>query len=69
MLKKKAPSWNKEHTKAFKALKQVAHNPLPLKIPSTRKKILQTNASDMFWGAILMKEYEKWKKITLLWEY
>ncbi len=33
-------------------------DPPLLKIPSTRKRILQTNANDEYWGAVLIEEIE-----------
>ncbi|KAL0283799.1 UNVERIFIED_CONTAM: polyprotein [Sesamum radiatum] len=41
---------------ALQRLKQVCQQPLPLKIPSTGHRILQTDASNEFWGAILIEE-------------
>ena len=58
MLKKNAPPWGSEQTEAVKNLKEIAENPPPLKIPGEGKRILQTNASDHYWGAILIEEIE-----------
>ncbi|KAL0444672.1 UNVERIFIED_CONTAM: polyprotein [Sesamum latifolium] len=41
---------------ALEKLKQVCQQPIPLKIPSTGHMILQTDASNEFWGAILIEE-------------
>ncbi|KAL0439853.1 UNVERIFIED_CONTAM: polyprotein [Sesamum latifolium] len=41
---------------ALQKLKQVCQQPIPLKIPSTSHRILQTDASNEFWGAILIEE-------------
>ncbi|KAL0455493.1 UNVERIFIED_CONTAM: polyprotein [Sesamum latifolium] len=41
---------------ALQKLKQVCQQPIPLKIPSTGHRILQTDASNEFWGAILIEE-------------
>jgi len=35
---------------------------LALKIPSRRKQILQTDASDSYWRAVLLEEDEKGKR-------
>ena len=40
----------------MKKLKQLCEDPPPLKIPSSGKRILQTNASDEFWGAVLLEQ-------------
>ena len=48
LLKKNAPSWKPELTKAVKFLKQAAKNPTHLKISGGGKQILQTNASDQY---------------------
>ena len=42
----------------MKYLKQAAKNPPPLKIVGEGKQILQTNASDQYWGAVLIEEVE-----------
>ncbi len=60
MLKKNAPPWKEEQTCAVKA---VALNPPPLKIPSIGYRILQTDASDTHWGAVLIKEIQGEKYI------
>jgi len=58
MLKKNAPPWGTEQTEAVRALKEVAKNPPPLKIPGEGKRILQTDASDHYWGVVLIEEVE-----------
>ena len=45
-----------EQTEAVKILKEIAKNPPPLKIPGEGKRILQTDASDHYWGAVLIEE-------------
>ncbi|KAI5420412.1 hypothetical protein KIW84_044271 [Lathyrus oleraceus] len=45
-------------TKAVKALKKIAQTPDVLKIPGNGKRILQTDASDHYWGAVLIEELE-----------
>ncbi|GJT26260.1 putative reverse transcriptase domain, viral movement protein [Tanacetum coccineum] len=55
MLKKNPPQWTSRQTKAVKAIKCLAEKMSPLKIPaSSEKRILQTDASDECWGAILL---------------
>ncbi|EXB39830.1 hypothetical protein L484_001682 [Morus notabilis] len=61
MLKENPSQWGTEQTAAVIALKKVAQSPPPLKIPSTWKRVLETDASDHYWGAILIEE-EKDKK-------
>ncbi|KAH9649328.1 hypothetical protein KPL70_025939 [Citrus sinensis] len=56
LLKKNPPSWSDIHTDAVKQLKQIAQNPPPLKLITNEKRILQTDASDESWGAILLEE-------------
>ncbi|KAH9657971.1 hypothetical protein KPL70_023296 [Citrus sinensis] len=56
LLKKKPPEWNADHTRAVTTLKQIAQNPPPLKLITDGKRILQTDASDESWGAILLEE-------------
>ncbi|QHO48459.1 polyprotein [Arachis hypogaea] len=58
LLQKKPPPWGPEQTTAVKTLKKIAQDPPPLKIPSTGKRILQTDASDEFWGAVLLEEID-----------
>ncbi|KAH9763316.1 hypothetical protein KPL70_001124 [Citrus sinensis] len=56
LLKKNPPSWNNNHTLAVTTLKQIAQNPPPLKLITDGRRILQTDASDESWGAILLDE-------------
>ncbi|KAH9716861.1 hypothetical protein KPL71_021602 [Citrus sinensis] len=56
LLKKNPPSWLEIHSDAVKQLKQIAHNPPPLKLITDGKRILQIDASDESWGAILLEE-------------
>ncbi|KAH9658018.1 hypothetical protein KPL70_023324 [Citrus sinensis] len=56
LLKKKPLEWNVDHTNAVTTLKQIAQNPPPLKLITDGKRILQTDASDDSWGAILLEE-------------
>ncbi|KAH9716929.1 hypothetical protein KPL71_021639 [Citrus sinensis] len=56
LLKKKPPEWNTDHTNAVTTLKQIAQNPPPLKLITDGKRILQTDASDDSWAAILLEE-------------
>ncbi|KAK9047390.1 hypothetical protein V6N11_053236 [Hibiscus sabdariffa] len=56
MLKKDQPPWTKTQTIAAKVLKEKLQQLPPLQIPSDGKRILQTDASDKYWGAILFEE-------------
>ena len=56
MLKKTAPPWGPDQIEAVKQLKKIAQSPPPLKIPTTGQRILQTDASDYFWSAILLEK-------------
>ncbi|GJS21715.1 putative reverse transcriptase domain, viral movement protein [Tanacetum coccineum] len=49
------PQWTPRQTEAVKAIKCLAEKMPPLKIPaSAEKRILQTDASDECWGAVLL---------------
>ncbi|GJW68799.1 putative reverse transcriptase domain, viral movement protein [Tanacetum coccineum] len=55
MLKKNPLQWTPRQTEAVKAIKCLAKNMPPLKIlASAEKRILQTDASDECWGAVLL---------------
>ncbi|KAH9792730.1 hypothetical protein KPL71_004252 [Citrus sinensis] len=56
LLKKQPPEWNADHTAAVTTLKQIAQNLPPLKLITDGKRILQTDAGDESWGAILLEE-------------
>lgn len=45
-------------TGAVKALKKIAQTPPALKIPRNGKRILWADASDHYWGAVLIEELE-----------
>nr|GEX17926.1 reverse transcriptase domain, viral movement protein [Tanacetum cinerariifolium] len=54
MLKKNPPQWTSRQTEAVKAIKSLAEKMPPLKTPaSSEKRILQTDASDECWGAMV----------------
>ncbi|CAE6074580.1 unnamed protein product [Arabidopsis arenosa] len=61
-LKKNAPTWDKKCTEAVKELKRISKTLPALKIPSKGKRILQTDASDFYWEAVLLEEDEKGKR-------
>ena len=46
----------KAQTKAVAELKEIMQDLPPLQIPSTGKRILQTDAGDEYWVAILFEE-------------
>jgi len=54
LLKKNPPPWGPEQTKAIQELKKIAQTPPALKIPGNGKRVLQTDASDHYWGAVLI---------------
>ncbi|KAK9032661.1 hypothetical protein V6N11_056919 [Hibiscus sabdariffa] len=58
MLKKEPPQWSTAQSKAVKFLKEKLQNLPPLQIPSDGKRILRTDASDKYWGAILFNDKE-----------
>ncbi|KAH9668361.1 hypothetical protein KPL70_021384 [Citrus sinensis] len=43
------------YTEAVKQLKAIAQSPPPLRIPTSGQRILQTDASDDYWSAILLE--------------
>ncbi|KAK8972527.1 hypothetical protein V6N11_081642 [Hibiscus sabdariffa] len=59
MLKKELPQWSTAQSKAIKTLKEILQQLPPLQIPSDGKRILQTDASDKYWGAVLFEEKDK----------
>ncbi|KAH9780668.1 hypothetical protein KPL71_008167 [Citrus sinensis] len=59
LLKKNPISWDSSHTTAVQQLKQIAQNPPKLKIMTDGKRILQTDASDTSWGALLLEQIDK----------
>jgi len=56
MLKKEPPSWSETQTKSIQQIKAKVTQLPPLEIPSDGIRILQTDASDQFWGAILFEK-------------
>ncbi|XP_027158389.1 uncharacterized protein LOC113760009 [Coffea eugenioides] len=62
MLKKKPPPWGVSQTQAIQILKKALQDLPTLHIPSDGKKILQTDASDKYWGAVLLEEDEQGTK-------
>ncbi|KAK0573432.1 hypothetical protein LWI29_007951 [Acer saccharum] len=58
LLKKSPPPWSSSHTEAIIKLKEISQSPPTLTIPSSGQLVLQTNASDIFWGAVLIEDRE-----------
>ena len=56
MLRKNPPSWSPAQTHAIQKIKQLIPSLPPLQIPSDGIRILQTDASDTYWGAILLEQ-------------
>jgi hypothetical protein len=56
MLKKDVDSWIEKQTKAVRKLKTATQNLSALVIPSTGQRILQTDASDKYWNAVLPED-------------
>ncbi|KAK9011416.1 hypothetical protein V6N11_044267 [Hibiscus sabdariffa] len=63
MLRKDPPSWSSSQSKAVKVLKTKLQQIPPLQIPSDGKRILQTDASDKYWGAILFEEKDGIRRV------
>ena len=61
-LRKDASPWTQDCTKAVKELKRISKTLPALKIPAQGKRILQTDASDCYRGAVLLKEDEKGRR-------
>ncbi|KAK9025763.1 hypothetical protein V6N11_038620 [Hibiscus sabdariffa] len=56
MLKKDPPQWSKQQTMAVKILKEKLQQLPSLQIPSSGRRILQTDASDKYSGAVLFED-------------
>ncbi|KAG8489635.1 hypothetical protein CXB51_017679 [Gossypium anomalum] len=56
MLKKDPHPWSSSQTKALQRLKEIAQDLPPLQIPSYGERILQTDATDKYWRAILLEK-------------
>ena len=56
MLKKQCPPWGPTQTEAVKQLKVIAQSPSPLRIPTSGQHILETDANDDYWSAILLED-------------
>ena len=56
MLRKQCLPWGPAQTEVVQQLKVIAQSPPPLRIPTTGQRILQTDASDDYWSAILLEE-------------
>ena len=64
LLRKDAPSWSKDHTSAVQALKSIVPQLPPLQIPHKQgTRILQTDASDTQWGAVLLQDVNGTRQI------
>lgn len=56
MLKKDAPPWSSKQIEAVRKIKQNVQELSALSIPTNGKRILQTDASDLYWAAVLLEE-------------
>jgi len=56
MLKKDADSWTEKQTRTVRKLKTATQNLPALVIPSIGQRILQTDASDKYWSAVLLED-------------
>ncbi|KAK9186437.1 hypothetical protein WN944_020772 [Citrus x changshan-huyou] len=50
------PPWGPAQTEAVKQLKVITQSPPPLRIPTNGHRIIQTDANDDYWSAILLEE-------------
>ncbi|XP_075111688.1 putative mitochondrial protein AtMg00860 [Nicotiana tabacum] len=62
MLEKNSPSWGKKQDEAVREIKEISNNVKSLYIPLDVKKILQTDASNEYWSAVLFEEKDGQKK-------
>lgn len=53
--------WETKHTKAVKTLKKIAQTSPALKNLGHRKRILQTEAIDHYWGAVFIEKIDRVK--------
>ncbi|KAK0574989.1 hypothetical protein LWI29_032165 [Acer saccharum] len=58
ILKQRPPPWSSSHTEAIRILKEISQSPPALTIPSSGQLVLQTDASDIFWGAVLIEDQD-----------
>ena len=58
LLKKNPPPWDSKHTSAVQKLKELSETLPPLQIPGDGHRVLQTDASDKQWGAVLFEELQ-----------
>ena len=56
MLIKQCPPWGPAQIEDVKQLKVIAQSPPPLRISTIGQRILQTDARDDYWSAILLEE-------------
>ncbi|KAK0574000.1 hypothetical protein LWI29_016782 [Acer saccharum] len=62
LLKKRPPPWNSTHIEAVIKLKEISQSHPALTIPSSGQLILQTDASDIFWGAVLIEDRDSQRR-------
>ncbi|KAM7490949.1 hypothetical protein LguiA_033870 [Lonicera macranthoides] len=63
LLKKTPPPWSQVHSECVRKLKKLTRHIPPLQIPSTRTQILQTDAGDIYWAAILFEEIDEKRSV------
>ena len=71
VLKKNGVELNKDHQKIIQQIKDQCLKLPPLKIPGNGKKIVQTDASNEAWGAVLLEQVEangKWHEEVVRYE-
>ncbi|KAH9296716.1 hypothetical protein KI387_000566, partial [Taxus chinensis] len=57
-LKKEAPSWTQEMTQAVQRIKKQVRELPAMSLPGPGKKIIECDASEQFWGAVLKEKAE-----------
>ena len=63
MLKKESKGWTSTQTTAVKHLKSYLQQLQPLHIPGEGQRILQTDASNSYWGAVLLEQNDNQRRI------
>ncbi|KAH9324819.1 hypothetical protein KI387_004997, partial [Taxus chinensis] len=55
-LKKNAPTWSNEMTSAVQRIKNQVLDLPPMSLPGSGIKIIECDASDQYWGAVLKEK-------------
>ncbi|KAH9320191.1 hypothetical protein KI387_021960, partial [Taxus chinensis] len=61
-LKKNSPAWSHEMTSAIQRIKKQVLDLPPMSLPGPGIKIIECDASDQYWGAVLKEKCEDQKE-------